>query len=176
MNTPEYYALQVRARREAAFIERFKAAGRGADAEFFLPLRVLLERRRGKIFKRNAAVFPGYVFALFASSEDAVGRLAALREAEDFFRFLPSNKTPRPLSERDLKTVRHFLANENAPKLSRVSFDENNRIVVLEGALKGLEGNIIAVDRRKRRAKVRLDLCENAFTIDLSFEVIESAK
>jgi len=51
-----------------------------------------------------------------------------------------------------------------------------NRIVVLHGPLSGLEGRIIKVDQRKKRAKIALDLCSDSFTIDLAFEVIEKAK
>jgi transcriptional antiterminator NusG len=39
----------------------------------------------------------------------------------------------------------------------------------------GLEGRIIKVDKRKRRAKIMLDLYNDSFSIDLAFEVIGSA-
>ena len=52
-------------------------------------------------------------------------------------------------------------------------FDENDRIVVIEGPLKGFEGSIIKVDRRKHRAKIQVDFAGNAHTMDLSFEDIE---
>jgi transcriptional antiterminator NusG len=55
---------------------------------------------------------------------------------------------------------------------SRVYFNENSRIVVIEGPLMGLEGKIIKVDKRKGRAKIKLDLYDEAFAIDLAFEVI----
>ena len=61
--------------------------------------------------------------------------------------------------------------------ISKVSFDADQRIVVLEGPLKGLEGLIVKVDMRKRRAKVRLDMCENSFLVDMGFEILDrSAK
>jgi transcriptional antiterminator NusG len=53
-----------------------------------------------------------------------------------------------------------------------VYFDRNSRIVVLEGPLMGLEGKIIKVDKRKGRAKIKLDLYDNSFSCDLAFEVI----
>jgi transcriptional antiterminator NusG len=57
-----------------------------------------------------------------------------------------------------------------------VYFNDNSRIVVIEGPLMGLEGRIVKVDRRKGRAKVSLDLYNDSFTIDLAFEVIGSAE
>ena len=56
---------------------------------------------------------------------------------------------------------------------SKVYFDENNRIRIAEGALKGLEGRIVKVDRRKKRAKVSLSLYEDSFQIDFGFELME---
>jgi transcriptional antiterminator NusG len=53
-----------------------------------------------------------------------------------------------------------------------VYFNENSRIVVVEGPLMGLEGRIIKVDKRKGRAKIKLDMYEDSFTCDLAFEII----
>ena len=47
-----------------------------------------------------------------------------------------------------------------------VHFDENERIVVNEGPLKGLEGSIIKVDRHKQRAKIQLDVHGSTYTLD----------
>jgi transcriptional antiterminator NusG len=47
--------------------------------------------------------------------------------------------------------------------------------VVLYGPLAGLEGRIVRVDRRKKRAKISLDLYDDSFFVDLAFEVIEKA-
>ena len=57
---------------------------------------------------------------------------------------------------------------------SKVQFDENKRIRVVHGALKGLEGKIVKVDRRKQRAKVSLSLYDSAFLIDFGFDLLES--
>ena len=56
---------------------------------------------------------------------------------------------------------------------SLVRFDENERIVVIEGPLKGIEGSIIKVDRRKQRARIQVDFAGGVHTMDLSFDDIE---
>jgi transcription termination/antitermination protein NusG len=43
---------------------------------------------------------------------------------------------------------------------------------VINGPLKGLEGKIVKVDKRKGRAKVKLDLYDESFLVDLSFELL----
>lgn len=57
---------------------------------------------------------------------------------------------------------------------SLVRFDENQKIKVIEGPLQGIEGFIIKVNKRKRRAKVKLDIAESVIILDLAFEVMEA--
>jgi transcriptional antiterminator NusG len=59
---------------------------------------------------------------------------------------------------------------------SKVYFDDNSRIVVISGPLSGLEGRIVKADKRKGRAKIKLDLYGDSFFIDLAFEVLVKAK
>jgi transcriptional antiterminator NusG len=78
------------------------------------------------------------------------------------------------MESKDQDLLGHFLSYGEIVDKSRVVFDENHRIRVVEGPLKGLEGLIVKVDRRKRRAKVRLELYENSHNVDFGFEVLES--
>jgi transcriptional antiterminator NusG len=91
-------------------------------------------------------------------------------------RFLRESSSPTPLSPRDVLLLRHFISFGDYADTSKVIFDEDDRIVVLEGPLKGLEGRIVKVNRRKGRAKVLLDMYGEQFPIDLGFEVVERVK
>ena len=90
-----------------------------------------------------------------------------------FFRFLQSNENIEPLSEGDKNLLLHFLSFGQVIEKSMVYFDEGKRIRVMSGPLKELEGKIVKVDRRKGRAKVKLDMFENSFLIDFGFEALE---
>jgi len=122
----------------------------------------------------TAAVFPGYIF-VEAEDEDILNHNRLFRRTEGFYRFLRSNRDIKPLAGKDLELVLHFVKKAGpVAGISKVRFDENSRIVVMEGPLSGLEGRIIKVDKRKKRAKVRLNLYDDAFAIDLAFEVMEA--
>jgi transcriptional antiterminator NusG len=56
-----------------------------------------------------------------------------------------------------------------------VRFNENDRIEVIDGPLAGMEGRIVRVDRRKGRARVKLDLYDDSFAIDLGIELVTPA-
>lgn len=131
-------------------------------------------RRGGRTGNELAPIFPSYIF-LESEETLSISVRWSLRRTDGFYRFLKSNRDVRPLEGRDLELVLHFLRLGSVAEKSRVVFDESDRISVLEGPLKGLEGNIVKVDKRKGRAKIKLDLYEDSFTIDLAFEKMTKA-
>ncbi len=166
-----YYAIQLYTGQEDDFARRFlpRAPGR----RLYVPKRALDIRRRGKIKRVTCPVFPGYAFV---ESEDILKDLDlywAIRKTPGFIRFLGDNPSPIPLSDKDLHLLQHFMSFGEIADTSKVTFDKDQRIVVLEGPLKGLEGLIEKVDKRKGRAKVRLDMCNSGFLIDMGFKIIE---
>jgi transcriptional antiterminator NusG len=170
----QYYTIHVLTGSEDDFIRRLLPV-LGQD-RIILPKKLMQIRRKGVMIKEIQPLFPGY---LFLQSEDILGEMDvywAIRRTDGFIRFLRESAAPSPLSERDLGLIRKFISFGKYADTSKVTFDENDRIVVLEGPLTGLEGHIVKVDRRKGRAKVLLDLYDAAFPIDLGFEVVERVK
>jgi transcriptional antiterminator NusG len=168
--------MQVKTRGEEKYIRLFRALNPDCGLPIYFPKRKIAVRRRGNTVQTTPAVFPGYIF-IEVDEKDSVYRYHWLfRRTDGFFRFLRSNQNIRPLAGKDLETVLHFIKKAGpVAGISKVYFDENSRIVVAEGPLAGLEGNIIKVDKRKGRAKIKLDLYDDSFAIDLGFELIEPA-
>ncbi|MCL2440291.1 MAG: antiterminator LoaP [Treponema sp.] len=167
-----YYAIQVKTRAELKFIQLFRALYPETTLPIHFPQRQLNIRKAGQVKMANLAVFPGYIFIEADNDEQIRSFQWDFRRTEGFYRFLKSNRNITPLSNRDLELVLHFI-NKPLAGRSKVFFNEDSRIVVLEGPLCGLEGRILKVDRRKERAKIKLDLYDDSFAIDLAFEVIE---
>ena len=171
-----YYALQVKTQGEEKYIQQFRALHPEIELPLYFPQRSLDIRRKGKIIPTKLPIFPGYVFLELSDDEDILKYQWAFRQTKGFYRFLISNQDIAPLKNRDLELVLHFIKNVGplAGK-SKVYFDENSRIVVVSGPLSGLEGRIVKADKRKGRAKIRLDLYGDSFCIDLAFEVLGQA-
>ena len=168
----QYFVIQVRTGFEDKFT-RLALQGIDSDRErLFWPRRRLSIRKRGKRRDVEIAVFPGYVFLEAETLESTT--YWTLRRANGFLHFLPDNTRVEPLSGADRDLIRHFLSFGEVLDKSKVQFDENKRIRVIHGALKGLEGRIVKVDRRKQRAKVSLSLYESPFLIDFGFDVLET--
>jgi len=169
-----YYAIQVKTRSEDKFIKLFKKNHPEITLPIHFPKRLLEIRKAGKKKPYTPPVFPGYLFIEAENDEEIKSLQWEFRRTEGFFRFLKSNTDITPLADRDLELVLHFINGGKIAGRSKVYFNENSRIVVVEGPLIGLEGRIIKVDRRKGRAKIMLDLYNDSFSIDLAFEVIGS--
>jgi transcriptional antiterminator NusG len=151
----------------------FRALNPDCPIELFFPKRKIAVRRRGVTVQTTPAVFPGYLF-LETEEEILKNYQWKFRRTDGFFRFLRSNRNIQPLSGRDLETVLHFIKKAGPlAGISHVFFNEKARIVVVDGPLAGLEGNIVKVDKRKKRAKIKLDLYDDSFAIDMGFELIE---
>lgn len=168
-----YYAIQVYTKKEESFIEQASSniVKAGYDVRFVFPRRRLSVRRQGNEFLELYPLFPGYVFLEAERLPDDLYNVVSTTKS--FCRFLPSNQNIQPLGGHDLAVLRKFSFANGIAEPSQVFFDKNDRIVVVAGPLLGLEGHIIKVDRRKRRAKINLDFASELFQIDLAFEVIK---
>lgn len=169
----QYYILQVATGREQTFVDNVKKLVPYLTEKhtFIYLTRELTIRRQGKIMRELQPMFPSYIIVQTVNEIDSF-TLAALKKVPGFYHFLNSNTDIKPLNAHDLQIIQHFMG--LGPKIgqSLVRFDENDRIVVIEGPLKGIEGNIIKVDKRKQRAKIRVDFGGSSHTMDLSFEDI----
>jgi transcriptional antiterminator NusG len=167
------YVIQVKTGGEEKFLKHVSSHDGGPGVEFLWPRRRLRIRRGGSWRNTLAPIFPGYLFLKTAEIDTEL--YWRLRRTPGFFRFLQDNHQIEPLSPRDLRIVLHFLSFGEIVDKSLVTFDENQRIRVISGPLKEMEGRIVKVDRRKGRAKVRLELYENSFMIDFGFESLKQA-
>jgi len=166
------YVIQVKSRAEKKFISLFKALNPENTLKIHFPVRQLNLRKSGQIRKSLLGVFPGYIFIEADNDNEIKASVKEFKRTDGFYRFLKSNSDITPLSNRDLELVLHFINSANPAGYSKVYFDDNSRIVVLEGPLCGLEGRILKVDKRKGRAKIKLDLYDDSFSIDLAFDDI----
>ena len=168
----DYYVVQVSTGKEKNFIEdaEFKNKFDELSYSIVFPQRILKIRKAGKVTEKQLPVFAGYLF--IGTDKISKELYQHLKRCKGFYRFLPNNQEPRFLEGRDLEILNQFISFGGLAKISQVVFDENDRIKVIEGPLSGLEGYIVRVNKRKRRATVCLDMCQTAFSIDLGFEIL----
>ena len=109
---------------------------------------------------------------------NGIRRKRAVLEVEEsagVTRFLKSNQDIRPVPKSEAGALTALMSFGEIVRESVAVFDENNRIKILEGPMMGFEGQIIKVDRRKGRAKVKLDLYTESYLVEFGFELLEKS-
>ena len=162
-----YYAVQVQTGKEEKIIETVQTtlAFRIERQRFIFPKRLLKIRKEGVLKSELKPIFPGYFFIETENIDKELYN--TLRHTQGFVRFLKSNQDITILSGKDLSILEHFLQFGQTISTSQVYFDENDRICVTSGPLKGLEGMVVKVD------KIKMDFSNDSILIDLGFEIIK---
>jgi transcriptional antiterminator NusG len=167
-----FFAAQIWTGEEEKFLSLARGGEIPSSARLIWPRRSLRIRRRGVWRDSLAPIFPSYIFVKTEAVDAVLYR--KLRKTPGFVRFLQSNENIVPLGRKDQDLLTHFLEFGEIVDKSIAVFDRNKRIRIVSGPLKGLEGFIVKVDRRKGRAKVKLELYKNSFDVDFGFEVLEA--
>lgn len=133
------------------------------------PTKLRYRRINGKPVAEKVSLFPGYIF-LCLPGDYPIYRLKLsgllykiLRDSDDDWR----------LSGADRVFAQKLFETDGVLGFSK-AFYEGDRIHIVDGPLKALEGNIIRVNHRKRTAQVRLSVQGVDMSVWLGFELMET--
>lgn len=160
------YCIMVKTGSEEKFKELAAQmlAQQDNDSKFFF-FKKQMRARSGQTFMEP--LFPGYIFMETASLERQT--IETLKKVPDFYHFLADNANPQKLQGNDLAYYSTFRKSGEVLGLSQASFDQNQRIKIIEGPLKGLEGKIIRVNRRCKRVTVQIEMFGYSKKVDLGY-------
>lgn len=167
----EYYVIQVLTGKEELFLKLAEKHFFRENINFFWLRKELIVKKHGIRKKSVSSIFPGYIFA--ETEVINYDNYKKIKSLPGFIRFLENNLDIRPLPVEDKKLVFKLHSGGEIAGISRVFFTADDKIKVSDGPMKGLEGYIIKVDKRKKRAKIKLKLYEDSFMIDFGFELLE---
>lgn len=129
-----------------------------------------LRYHRGKRQYEKVSLFPGYVFI----KADPSFPVYEFVKQKNIYKILCDSDRNWRLTGTDAEIVGKLFDVDGVIGMS-TAYYENGRIRIIDGFLKGREGNIIRVNHRMKTAQIRLDFCKNQSTVWLGFEVIENA-
>ncbi|MDR1181318.1 MAG: KOW motif-containing protein, partial [Bacteroidales bacterium] len=122
------------------------------SAALLIPKRELEERKGGVVRKVQRVMFPGYVLA---GTEDIIKLFQITYRVDDLLKILRHEGVFREIRLDEISQIVYMADGDGVIGISDMEFDEGNHVHVLAGPLKGYDGWITKVDRRKQRAKVR---------------------
>lgn len=168
-NRGKWYALFVLTGQEEKVRERLEYKFKNFELKFIIPKRKLMERKAGKLEEKVRAIFPGYILV---NGYIGVEEYYLLAGVPGLLRVLKDNDKPFEISAEDIAVIKKMMCNGEIIEQSSF-FVKDGKVVIVDGPLLGLEGLIDSIDKRKRRAKVRINFAGEPKLIDLSIYMIQ---
>lgn len=155
----KWYVLSVVTGREIEVKNRLEQMG----IKTLVPLLEKVLRQKGSWRRVINTVFTGYVFIKCDYTWNLYYKINSIG---GIMRILGGGKDPTPLTDEEIMTVRRIDMLRNA---SEVTFDNEGRIQPLNGILKEFKDRIISINRRQRRAKIKLRIAKTDTIVTVSF-------
>lgn len=133
-----------------------------------VPKRKLLERKSKATSYITKKLLPGYVL-IHTNMED--DKYKTIVEIPRVIKILNYDSYYSKISESEMSTILKLTNLAETIGFSKI-YIEGSSIVVKDGPLKGMEGIIRKINKRKSRATVNINFMGNLKTIDLGIEVL----
>lgn len=164
-----WYVIQVRTGTEREIVRQCKTVISSEILEkSFLPCYEEMKRYQGAWHKEQKLLFPGYVFLI---SPDPELLYQKLKKVIGLTKLLKTGEQIISLTDSEIEFLLKFGGREQLVKMS-IGFAEQDKIVVLEGPLKGMEGYIKKIDRHRREANLELPMFGRILDIKVGLEII----
>lgn len=166
-----WFALFVITGEEDKVKERLLYKLNHGELKVLVPKRKLRERKSGVWNTKIRTLFPGYVLL---NGQIGVPEYEVIKNVPGIIKLLRDKNSPLEISSQEISIIKRLIIDNETIGSSSI-YLENKRVVVIDGPLLGLEGYIESVDKRKGRAKVRLNLMGEPRLVELSVQMVQSA-
>lgn len=135
-----------------------------------IPRRLITERKNKQLKKKMKYLFPGY---LFVKTDMCNELYYEILNIPYFLKFLKDDLEPTEVYEDEIRIILNLMGDSELIGYS-TGVKVGSKIRIVDGPLKGYEGLIEKINKRKERAKVRLSISGNANFVDLGLHIIEN--
>ncbi|MFF2887006.1 antiterminator LoaP [Paenibacillus sp. NPDC057967] len=161
-----WYVLHVLSGQELK-VQRYHEK-RTPELKTLVPCRIVNERKNGVQKTVKRILFPGYVFVQVDLTPESYYKAIA---PEGVISFL-GRPTPSPVPPHEMANVLRLCSESELVGTSKVT--DGDKVKIISGPLKDFEGQIIKVDRRKGRARVRMTLFGQEKDVDFGIELLQA--
>lgn len=134
-----------------------------------VPKRKLRVRKGGIWRVETKVLFPGYVLINGEITTDIYYRL---KNIPNVLKLLKTGNSVAKIDRCEMAVLSKLICNSEDIGFSNVLL-ENGRVQVVDGPLFSLEGNIVSIDHRKERARIRLNFLGEERTVDLGISILK---
>jgi polysaccharide export outer membrane protein len=160
--THNWFALRVRARREASVADSLAAR----EFEIFSPVSTVRRRYSDRIKEVQTALFPGYLFCRMN-----LARQTDVLSAAYVIDFVRVGKRPAVIGENEIERISALVQSE-FPVRPWPFLDSGQTVRIMSGPLKGLEG-IIVTSKGVSRVVISIKLLSRSIAVETDAATLE---
>lgn len=141
--------------------------------QVWFPMKENTEKKAGKLKKVMHPMFPGYLFVYFNSENENDFPFRDASRIPNLIKFLKYDNNQHALMGNDLFFAKWIHKNEGTILESKVLFTEGQRLHIAEGPLVGFDGNVVKVDKHRKKITVRFRFNDNDIDVNFTVEFLE---
>ncbi len=143
-------------------IETMKLEGKIFD--IIVPTRNVVNVKHGKKEEVKEKIFPGYILVRMVLDDES---WLAVRTTQGVTAFVGAGNKPTPISEKEVDTIKKFMALE-APTY-KASFSVGEAVKIVDGPFADFLGSIDSIDDEKGKVKVLVSIFGRETPVELDF-------
>ncbi len=165
----DWYALFVKSTKEERVRQELENCLTTEKYRVLIPLKNVVERKKGMDVYKLKKLFPGYVLFLCDMNYKIYTKIKSIQYVYDI---LGIGEYYSKIPEYEINSILALINEKSIIDISRICI-EDSQIIIKEGPLKGFEGKIKTINKRKKRAKVVLFILGEKKIVDVGIEVIK---
>jgi len=164
-----WYAIFLKTGNEDAVEQYIKYYFDNSECHPVVPKSRLIEKTKGKYYEVLKPLFPGYLLVDTIMNEYFYYKI---KQIPNVYRILcQSGEYYTQIHDEEMEPILQLINKENIIDYSKILI-EDSKVFVNSGPLKGLEGFIRKLDKRKGRAKLSLHFMGTIKEVELGVEIL----
>ncbi len=140
------------------------------EIEVFFPIRIMNQKKKGTWSKVKQPLIPGYVFLYL--DDEIPFPLFLIKQERNAYKILRNPDFSLALKGPDEEYAIWVYNHQGTIKPSKVKFEEGRLVKVIDGPLFDMKGEIVKVDRHRKRVHVAFEFGGKKQVINVSIEDI----
>jgi transcriptional antiterminator NusG len=143
----------------------------GDTVSLYLPCRELCHRVNGHFRVVTKPIFPGYLF-LYKELETLLikSRHSSLERRLHPIRY---NNTFAMVEKHEMAFLLELAGVKGLVKTSQAIVAEDNTVIIIDGPLKKFTGQILYINRRKRKARIMVEMLNRQVPVTLGLDILQ---